>query len=226
MFKLFTTIARGRAYEAAEATLDRNALPLLRQQVRDCAHAIEASRRAVAVAMAQNEREISQHAQLVSQIKDLETRAIAALEAEKPKLAQEAAEAIAHLEAERDVSDQAQSKFRTEITRLRTVLRDSETRLRQLQRGQRLAVATDKTQRMQSTFPASGMSTLRDAEATLDRLQDRQSEMDATAQAMAELEATGSTEALRDRMAKAGLGKPITTSADDVLERLKKKSKT
>lgn len=224
MFKLLATLMRGQAYEAAQAVTDRHALPLLRQQIRECAHAVQMSRKAVAVAMAQNEQEKRQHAQIVQQIADLETRTLEALEAEREDLARDAAEAIAHLEAERSVSDDAQARFQTEITRLRSVLRDSETRLRQLQRGQRLAAATDKTQRLQHTHPDSGLSSLREAEATLERLQQRQSEMDATAAAMTELEAVGTAENVRDRLADAGFGAPLRSSGDDVLERLRKKA--
>jgi len=97
--------------------------------------------------------------------------------------------------------------------------------LRQLQRGQRLATATDKTQRLQQAAPDSGLSTLREAEDTLQRLQERQSEMDATARAMTELEATGSAENMRERLAEAGCGTPLRSSTDDVLDRLKKKVK-
>lgn len=224
MFKLITTLVRGQAHEAAEAYTDRHALPLLRQQIRDCAHGVQMSRKAVAVAMAQNERELRQHAQLVTQIADLEARALAALSDGREDLAADAADAIAHLEAERDVSAAAQARFQTEINRLRVVLRDAEARLRQLQRGQRLAAATDKTQRLQHTHPDSGLNSLREAEATLERLQERQSEMDATAAAMTELEATGSAESVRERLAGAGFGAPMRSDGEDVLARLKKQA--
>ena len=52
MFKQIITLFRGRSYEAAEAVVDRNALAILRQQIRDCAEAISAARKAVAVAIA------------------------------------------------------------------------------------------------------------------------------------------------------------------------------
>lgn len=225
MFKQFATLIKGRAFEAATVVKDRHALPILRQQIRDCAHAVQMSRKAVAVAIAQNEQEMKQHTRLTQQIADLEVRTLDALEKDREDLARDAAETIAHLEAERDVSTQAQARFETEIARLRAVLREAETRLRQLQRGQRLATATDKTQRLQQVVPDSGLSTLREAEDTLQRLQERQSEMDATARAMTELETTGSAENIRDRLAEAGCGKPLRSSADDVLDRLKKKAR-
>ena len=65
-------------------------LTILRQQIRDCADAISAAQKAVAVAIAQNEQEVEQHAKLVTRIDDLEGRVVAALEQEKQSLAREA----------------------------------------------------------------------------------------------------------------------------------------
>ena len=55
MFKEILTLMRGRAYEAQEAVVDSHALAILRQQMRECAEAVNASRRAVAIAVAQND---------------------------------------------------------------------------------------------------------------------------------------------------------------------------
>lgn len=225
MFKQIVTLIRGRNFEAMQAVTDRHALPLLRQQIRDAAHAVEASRRAVAVAMAQNEREKAQHARLADQIAELEDRTLAALDRDREDLAREAAETIAHLEAEREASAAALARFETEIARLRTCLREGETRLRELQRGQRLAVATDRTQKLRLVVPDIGVASIREAEATLSRLRERQAELDATDKAMTELEATGSAEALREKLAAAGCGAPTRTSTEDVLDRLKTRQK-
>jgi len=224
MFKQFTTLIRGHAHEASTAIADQHALPILRQQIRDCAVAVETSRKAVAVAMAQNERETKLHAKLSKQIEDLEARTMDAIEKDRDDLARDAADAIAHLEAERDVSASANARFEDEIARLRTVLREAEARLRKLQRGQRLAAATDKTQKLQHVVPDSGLSNLREAEGTLQRLQERQSDRDATARALTDLETEGRADTIADRMADAGIGTPKRTSADDVLARLKAKS--
>ena len=41
MFNVILTLIRGRAYDAEEAFIDRNAVPLLAQQIRDAANAIQ-----------------------------------------------------------------------------------------------------------------------------------------------------------------------------------------
>ena len=220
MLKQILTLFRGRAYDAAEATVDRHAIVLLRQQIRDCADAISAAQKAVAVAIAQNEQEVQQHAKLVTRIEDLEKRAIAALERNKASLAREAAETIALLEAERDASEEAQKNFTTEIERLKRIVRASATRLRDLQRGQRIAIATDKTQALRQAAPNSGLSALKDAEDTLSRLRGRQRQIDATTAAMEEMDQSNDPLSITQKLADAGCGAPITTTADQVLARL------
>ena len=223
MFKQLLALMRGRTYDATEAFVDANAITILRQQIRDCAEAVAAARKAVAVAIAQNEQEIAQTRKLIERIDDLEARTVSALEQGKADLAREAAESIALMDAERTASEQAQHNFAVEIERLKRIVRASEMRLRELQRRQRLAVATDRTQRLRETAPASSLSALKDAEETLSRLRARQTQIDATAVAMAELEQSGDPAALADKLAAAGCGAPTTTTADAVLERLRQR---
>ncbi|EBU8132017.1 hypothetical protein DLM20_24990, partial [Salmonella enterica subsp. enterica serovar Java] len=64
MFGQFVALVRGRSHEAAEAALAPHGVTILRQQIRDCAAAIAAARRAVAVAVAQNAQELEQHARM------------------------------------------------------------------------------------------------------------------------------------------------------------------
>ncbi|MGX5850532.1 PspA/IM30 family protein [Mesorhizobium sp. PL10] len=220
MLKQFFALVRGRSYEAAETVVDRNALVILRQQIRDCADAIAAARRAVAIAIAQNEEEVLQFKKLVVRIDDLEKRTIAAIERGQNELAREAAETIAMLEAERDASDEAQRSFSTEIERLKRIIRVSEMRLRELQRGQRIVAAVDSTQRLRESAPGSSLSALKDAEETLLRLRTRQKHIDATAAAMAEMEQSGDPAAVSEKLAAAGCGAPLRTSAEAVLQRL------
>ena len=79
MFKLFVTLLRGRNADAAESLTDAAALPILRQQLRDCAAGVETARRAVAMVMAYAERERKAQTRISAQLADLETRALAAL---------------------------------------------------------------------------------------------------------------------------------------------------
>ncbi|SCB35735.1 PspA/IM30 family protein [Rhizobium hainanense] len=224
MFNSILTLIRGRAYDAEQAFIDRNAVPLLAQQIREAASAIQSARRAVAIAIAQNEQEKSRHAAVVGRITDLETRAVAALQKGSDELAREAAEAIAQLEAERDASEKAQTQFVQTVGKLKATVRTSEARLQELQRGERLARATEQTQKLSAACDDnSGLATLDDAEETLARLQAYQSRCEIAASAMKEMNAASRQAHIIEKLANAGCGAPLGPSADDVLARLRER---
>src|ERR671932_297282 len=102
MFKLITVLLRGAAAASEEAFADRHALLVLDQQMREAAAALDAAKRALAFAVAQDGQEGKRLDAVLAKISDLETRALAALEGGREDLAAEAAEAIAALEADRD----------------------------------------------------------------------------------------------------------------------------
>ncbi|MBY3595986.1 PspA/IM30 family protein [Rhizobium bangladeshense] len=221
MFKLISTLLRGRAHDAEQAFADHHAVPLLAQQIRDAAQSIQTARRSVAVAIAQNEQEKAQHQTILARIADLETRATAALTKGNEGLAREAAEAIAFLEAERDASEQAQSQFTTSIAKLKGIVRDAEARLQALQRGERLARATQEAQKLDVAVAGPGLATLDEAEETLARLRLRQSQNELTAAALKEMESATRPAGIIEKLANAGCGAPLSSSADEVLSRLK-----
>jgi phage shock protein A len=220
MFKQFITLFKGHAVTGAEQILDANALIVLRQQIRESAESVQSARKALALAVAQNQAEADHSARLAKQQADLETRAIAAMEQNKMELASEAATMISSLESDHAASLAAQQRFASEITRQKSVVRQAESRVQELERGLRLAQITDKTQRLTSGIPNHGLSNLKDAESTLARLKSRQLETDRTQAALSEMDLELSPEALAARMAEAACGPALKTSADDVLKRL------
>src|SRR3954452_23941955 len=100
MLKTIMTLVRGATFRAEEEFTDRSALLILDQQVRDSASAIERSKRALAIAIAQDEAEGKRLETTLRGIADLEERATAALAGGREDLAGEAAEAIALMEAD------------------------------------------------------------------------------------------------------------------------------
>ena len=226
MFKHFLTVLRADHARAEEAFEERNALVILEQQLRDAARAVTTARRAVALATAQATQERTTLERLKDRLRDLEARAVAAIERGEEALAAEAAETIATLEAERDGSQVALDRFEAEVQRLRSSVRASEAKLRELQRGQRLAGATERTQRLRDSVADSprALASLADAEATLDRLRSRQERDDIAAAAMADMDETARADSLAQRMAYAGCGTPIRNSASAVLDRLREKA--
>lgn len=226
MLKTILTLSRSLSFTAAEKAEERYALPILVQQLREGAASVLAAQKAVALVKAQNEQERMRADKVSGMIADLEERATQAIANDEEALALEAASAIAVLEDELAASNQTQADFGDEIARLTTTVRNAQARLRELQRGQRVVTARDQVRKVGVKVAAAGGSSLADAEGTLNRIQTRQQEMDLTEAAFAELTISDTPTHIVDRLASAGCGKPLSSSPDAVLERLRRKAKS
>jgi phage shock protein A len=224
MLKTIVTLMRGAAFRAEEEFADRSALLILDQQIRDAAAGIERAKRALAIAIAQDEAEGKRLETTLSRIADLEERAIAALNGNNEELAAEAAEAIAVMEADRDAIREARATFAREIAGLKTSVRKSTQRLAELERGRRIALAAESVRRLKTGHglgTPTGATALADAEATLRRLRERQAEDAAADTAYETFDANPVSVA--EKLEAAGFGKRIHPTAATVLERLKQK---
>lgn len=227
MFKTIVTLVRGAAFRAEEEMADRSALLILDQQIRDSAAGIERAKRALAVAIAQDEAEGKRLETTLARIADLEDRALAALNGEREDLASEAAEAIAVMEADRDSIREARATFAREISGLKATVRKSAQRLTELERGRRIASAAESVRRLKAGHglgTPSGATALADAESTLRRLRERQAEDAAALDAFEALDGEPNPTTVADRLEAAGFGKRTRPTAADVLARLKAKA--
>jgi phage shock protein A len=226
MFKTVLTIFRGSFAVAGEELEDRTALVVLDQQMRDAAAAVERSKRTLALAIAGDQQEGRRLEATNSRIADLEARATAALEGGREDLAREAAQAIANLEAERDAATTARALFASEIIRLKRHVANAEARIAELDRGRRLARASEAVRSLRRSGIEAARpyeSTLPEAEATLKRLRERQIEAQAVDDALIEIDAVSGPLATAEKLAEQGFGPRMKSTADDVLARLKAK---
>ena len=151
MLKTLVTLFRGAAFRAEEEFADRSALLILDQQIRNSAAGIERAKRALALAIAQDEAEGKRLETTLSRITDLEERAVEALKGGgSDELAAEAAEAIAVMEMDRDSIREARATFAREITGLKAAVRRSGQRLAELERGRRIALAAKSVRRLKT----------------------------------------------------------------------------
>ena len=225
MLKAMFTLIKGSAHDADEAFKDTHALKLLQQQSRDATSAVQNAKRALAIAMASGRTEQQQTQKLRAKLAELESRAIAALEKGEKALAAEAAEAIANHENDLGARENAERAYEAEITRLRQNLQTAEARLRDLERGRRLAETRDRTQRISGHSKLTPMSKLAEAESTLKRVEKKQSLTDQTQAALDELTQPSNLEATNEKLQQAGLGPSLKIKSADVLARLSKKAK-
>jgi len=226
MLKTIVTLFRGATFRAEEEFVDRSALLILDQQIRDAATGIERAKRALAVAIAQDEAEGKRLETTLVRIADLEERAVAALNGGSEELAAEAAEAIAVMEMDRDSIREARATFAREIGSLKSSVRRSGQRLSELQRGRRIAMAAESVRRLKAGSGLAvpgGATSLADAEATLRRMRERQFEDAAAADAFETLDNEPNPNSVADRLEAAGFGKRTRPTGASVLERLKQK---
>lgn len=204
-----------------EETGERNDLALLSIQIRDAGAAVRAARKAVALAKAQNGQDRRRIDTVSAAIADLEVRAKAALTKGADHLAREAAEAIAVLEDERAALTEAVTTFEADIAVLTDNLLRAEVRLRDLERGQRVANVREQVRTAETLGASVRQSSLAEAEDTLSRIRDRQERGLLADEALASLSALDRPKELLSRLADAGCGAPLRSSAETVLERLK-----
>jgi phage shock protein A len=224
MIKTVLTLFRGSVAAAGEELEDRTALLILDQQMRDAAAAVDRSKRTLALAIASDQQEGRRLETTNTRIADLEMRATAALEGGREDLAREAAQAIAGLEAERDAAMTARTLFAAEITRLKRHVASAEARINELDRGRRIARASEAVRSLRRSGIEAARpyeSTLPEAEATLRRLRDRQLEAHAADEALIEIDAASGPLATAEKLAEQGFGPRMKSTADDVLARLK-----
>ena len=171
-----------------------------------------AARRALALATAEEDREIQRRDALAGKAKDLQARAIEALTAGREDLAGRAAEAIAVIETEVDASMTASDRFATQVALAKQRVDSQRRRLADLERGRRLArigAAFDDTS-------AGGLPVLARAEAALVAVEAAQADAEAVTLAFAP-----PAETLVEDMAEAGFGPPSRVLASDVMARLR-----
>jgi len=226
MFKTVLTLFRGSVAAAGEELEGRNALLILDQQMRDAATAVERAKRTLALAIAQDQQEGRRLDATNARIADLEIRATAALDGGREDLAREAAEHIAALEADRDAAMTARALFAAEITRLKRQVANAEVRITELDRGRRIARASEAVRAVRRGDVEAARpyeSTLPEAENTLKRLRERQMEAQAADQALIEIDAASGPLATAEKLAEQGFGPRLKSTADDVLARLNAK---
>jgi phage shock protein A len=226
MFKTLSALVRGAAAAAEGEVIDRSALLILDQQIRDAAAAVERGKRALAVAIAHDESEAKRLEATIARIADLEERAVAALAGGREDLASEAAESIAVIEVDRDAVRDGRAAFAREIAHLKKTTTDAGRRLTELERGRRIAQAAEAVRRLKGRGPAQvgGAAALCDAEATLRRLRERQAEDAAIDASLESLDASAAADTVATRLEAAGFGKRTRSTAADVLDRLRKRA--
>lgn len=222
--KLFTAL-RGGATEVGEAIVDTQALRILDQEIRDADSAVIQARNELAKMIARQKLSGDRIGEYDRKLADLETKALAALNAAREDLATEIAEVMATVTHDREAEAKMAAEFGASVDKMKKDLAKAESRIKSLRNQVDTAKARESVQRAQvSASVASGSANgkLATAVDTLNRLQQRQALRSAELDAQEEMAEAASGTDLDRKLREAGIVAD-PGSANAVLERLRQK---
>ncbi|MFK7888137.1 MAG: PspA/IM30 family protein [Gammaproteobacteria bacterium] len=220
------TALRGGVNEAGEAIADSQALRILDQELRDASDELKQSKDSLAAIIARQKLAAEKVGQLKENIAEHEGYVLKALEKNDTELAHEIAAKISDLELQMATQEDAGTGFAKSADELRSAVQTAERDIQRMKQQVDTVKATDSVQRAQAAVSArhSGSdSRLRTAMDSLERIKERQDLRSAKMRAAKDLATETGDQSLDVRMEKAGI-KPYGNSADEVLERLKKRT--
>lgn len=203
---LFTTMIRGR---------ERPTLSSLDRSINAAGAAHVAARRALAIAIAEEEREERRRISLVQKVADLEHRAVLSLKSNREDLAIAASEAIAAIATEIEASNKASQRFSAEVALARREVDAQRRRLADLDRGRRLARVGAA---LNSVVPnsATGLDRFAEAEDALAHIESDNHNAKTIREEMA-----SPADRLIEQMSDLGFGAPTVVRPSDVMTRLR-----
>lgn len=221
--KLFTLL-RGTSHEAGQAVVDKNAITILDQEIRDTSTQLNASRQELAKLMAQSklaDQKIEARALKIAEY----TRYIeGALGKGDEALARDVAGKLAPLETEQTADQSAKTHLDRSIATLKATIHKAESQVKALRTQVDTVKATASVQKAQMAIAsrtAGATSGMSNALESLERIKQRQAETTARLEASEELDAETGDGDLNRKLAAAGLLED-SSSADAVLARFRK----
>lgn len=202
--KLFTAL-RGAASETGEAVVDHQALRILDQEMRDAETELGEAKSQLTEVMALKRGVAREVEKLRSQIAAHEDYAMKALDKGDEALAADIAERIAQFEEERDLQEQALTRYDAGVNQLKRSIKATERNIAAMRRQVGMVKATERVQRASAAANArfSGSNTaMSSATESLERIKKRQQHradrMEAAGQLAADTEGADLEKRLRD----------------------------
>ena len=222
MWKQLVTLLRGSAHEAGQSVVDKRALVILDQQIRD-AHAAQGKARDDLATLTAKRRLIEKDTEaLAAQRSKYEASARAAMQRGDMDLAREVAERLATIESEQATKAPQIADMRSAEDRIRGIIKQSDTKIQALAREVEVVRANESVQKAQASVAASyggTISSMGSAADSLKRIKEQQAIRDEKFRASAELEDMRTGADLDAKLRNAGLLEG-SSSADDILARL------
>ncbi|TWI52566.1 phage shock protein A (PspA) family protein [Pseudomonas duriflava] len=225
IWKKVVTAFRGGASEVGEAIVDKNAIRILDQEVRDAEAALLRARNGLVEIKAKHKLSLQRLDAFNSDIQNWEGKAMAALNKGEEALATECANKVAEIEAQRNQEQALADQFSKQVEVLHGQVLKAEAQIKGLKQQIEMAKARETVQKARvATAAATGGANgaLETAVDSLARIKARQDEQDARLEAAEELAGAAKGGDLERRLQDAGIGSQAGSGAD-VLARLKAK---
>ena len=226
MFKTLSTLIAGVNARSEDRVRDAFAIELIDQKIREAEGSLKAAKATLASLIQRQRSEERQRDGLQSRIADMTARAEDALKADRDDLATEAAQAIAQMENELQIRTATCDRLDQKVIRLRHSIEAGHRRIIDLKQGAIQARAVRREQAIQSRLNTTigATSSTEEAEELIARVMGRDDPFEQS-EILREIDRDLGHETLADRMSDDGFGPKTRTTADDVLARLKTKSK-
>ena len=222
MFGTLKTLIAGSSARAEERVRDIYSIELIDQKIREAEGSLKSAKYGLASLIQRERAESRQIGALEGRVNDLIARAGEAMAAERTDLAQEAAQAVADMENELQVRRETISRLETRILQLRQSVETANRRIIDLKQGAIAARALRREQGIQRRLNqhSGGECAIDEAERLIARVMQRDDPFE-QGEILRQIDRGLNNEDVADRLAGAGFGASIKTTAADVLGRLK-----
>ncbi len=226
MFGTLKTLIQGANARAEERVRAAYSIELIDQKIREAAEGLKVAKATLASLIQRQRAEERQIAILASRSADLLDRGRAAMIAGRDDLAAEAAEAVAVMENELSLRRETRARLEARVIRLQASVEATNRRIIDLKQGSVAARAMRDEQALQARLNTTlaGTSPLAEAEELIAGVLGREDVYEQAA-ILTEIDRNLSHVDVADRLAAEGFGRPMKTTAADVLARLKVETK-
>ncbi len=220
--KIFSML-RGNLREIGQSVVDSNASTIYEQEIVESKEHVLKAKHDLTAVMAKEMQAAREIERLRQELRRFEDMAMQALQKNEEALAEEVAAKVADLEIAIAEQSSACVEYAGHVTRLKDMIRNAESSLREHERQLAMAKTTESVYRATTTISqsmgASG-SKLMSAKESLERIKQRHQDMADRMQAAEVLEGEFGNKQLEGKLAAVGIGANANRQAE-VMARLK-----
>ncbi|MEJ7806170.1 MAG: PspA/IM30 family protein [Telluria sp.] len=209
VFSKILTMLRGDVRNIGQSIVDNNANTIYEQEIVEAKAHVAAARQDLTGVMAKEMQAIREIERLAKEMTRYELLALEAMQKSQDGLAEEVAQKVADIEVALAEQTAARDEFVGHIVRLKGLIRNAETTLRDHERELAMAKTTESVYRATATISnsmGSSGSKLMSAKESLERIKQRHQDMADRMEAADVLEGEMGSKALERKLAAAGIG--------------------